>query len=274
MIHTVGSVCKVAQVIQNSPYTGLLGDGSHEGLIRMGGAADWEDLEGQGPNPGLGFKYPRTGVPDGDFVMLYGLSFGGQWNFFGKNQSNHLGVFSGGVGEILLAKFKEASQCPFQVGISDLARYSQDGTEHNPPKFPFKLMMIANSAIKTGQGEHTIDAVHAEIDAIPVGTTLYTTYACQRPEGDESQPSEDLSKCGKPLLLGDVITTSECTTSKYGDESLHIRHQRIEEDWQLESAYFRQGEYRADQACGASVEADKPPTLCTEDGMLGTDSVQ
>lgn len=269
MIHTTGSVCKVELDIKNSPYTGILGNGVQKGLIRMGGALD-PTLMGPGLTPGLGFKFPRTGVPDGDFVMLYSLEWGDQWNFFLNNQSTHLEPV-GGPALVLVVKFREGTQCPYQVGISDLARYSQDGTEHTP-KFPFKLFMVPNTALKTGEGAHTVDAVHAELDAIPKGTTLYTTYACQEPAGDEMKPTEDLSKCGKPLLLGDVVTTSECTTSWYGDTSLHIRHQRIEEDWKLEPSYSKWGQYDAGKACNINLDPDYEAVRCEANGMLETDA--
>jgi len=269
MIHTVGSVCKFElKISDSSPYTGLLSPGTQKGLIRMGGALDPTD----GITPGLGFKLPRSGFPDGDFVMLHSLRAGDQWNFFLNNQSNHLEPVSGGATSVLVAKFKEASQCPYQVGLSDLARYSQDGTIHRSPRFPFKLFMTPNSALKTGTLGETVDAVHSEIDAIPVGSTLYTVYACRNAAGDEYFPSEDMSSCGNPLLLGEVKTTSRCTTSRYGDASLHIRHQRIEEDWQLEPSYLKQGKYDANTACGARVDFRTPPEMCGAEGMMNSDA--
>ena len=83
-----------------------------------------------------------------------------------------------GVAVVIAKKFEDASNCPYQVGLSDFAQYSQGGQESSPPKFPFKLFFVANSNLKTGQGELSIDGVHAELDAIPTGTTLYSMYAC------------------------------------------------------------------------------------------------
>ena len=87
MIHTIGSLCQIKMAIgSSSPYTGLLVPGTHYGFIRMVGAVEF----GDGLTPGLGFKFPRSGVHDGDWVTLYSLAFGDQWNSFGKNQSNHI----------------------------------------------------------------------------------------------------------------------------------------------------------------------------------------
>ena len=268
LIHTVGSICKFdLQISSSSPYTGLLAPGLQTGFIRLGSAAE---PGSDGLTPGLGLKLPRNGVPDGSFVMLNDLGSSGSWNFFLKNMSNHLAPASGFLA-ILAKKFEEASQCPYQVGLSDLAKYSQDGTQHTP-RFPFKLMMIANPAIKTGANGENLDAVHAEMDALPVGTTLYSVYACAEAAGDEMTKPGDLSSCGKPLLLGDLTTSSQCTTSWYGDASFHIRHQRIEEDWQLEPDYMRQGSYDVNQACGKAVTADGAPAKCGTSGMLNDDA--
>lgn len=269
MIHSVGSVCEFEwDISSESPYSGLLGPGTKTGFIRMGGAVDPSD----GLTPGLGFKIPRSGVHDGDWVMLHSLAFGDSWNFFLKNMSNHIAPASG-VTKILAKKFEEASQCPFHVGLSDLARYSQDGVESNPPNFPFKLFMIPNANLQTGRNGQNLDAVHAEIDALPIGTTLYTVYACSKAAGDELDPTIDLSRCGGAMLLGSIVTTKQCTTSWYGDTSFHIRHQRIEDDWLLRPDYMQMESYTATTACDkSSLYADAAPPICgTEGTMLGGD---
>jgi len=270
MIHSVGSVCQFdLDISSNSPFTGLLSPGLKTGLVRMGGAVDADGTPGL--TPGLGFKLPRSGRPDGDFVMLYALSPGDSWDFFKLNQSNHIAPATG-VTKVLASKFLDASQCPYHIGISDLARYDQDGAESSPPKFPFKLLMIKGPSVQTGVKEKTVAAVHEELDAIPVGTTLYTVYACTRPSGTEALPSENLDACGGALLLGAIKTSSKCTTSWYGDASLHIRHQRIEEDWQLEPSFLRAESYSANDACDAQVDKDGAPPACGLDAMLNSDA--
>lgn len=272
MIHTVGSVCQFdLDISSGSPFTGLLSPGLKTGLIRMGGAVD-ANSQGDGMTPGLGFKLPRSGRPDGDFVMLYSLAFGDSWDFFKSNQSNHIATTSG-ASLVLAKKFEDASQCPYQVGLSDLARYDQDGAESNPPKFPFKLLMVKGPTVQTGRKGETVAAVHSELDAIPIGTTLYNVYACTRPSGNEAMPSENLDACGGAVPLGAIKTASKCTTSLYGDEKLHIRHQRIEEDWQLEPSYMKMDSYDADEACGQRVDKNgAPPTCGLTDAMLNSDA--
>jgi len=266
VIHGMGSVCKFnLDVSGESPYTGIFKPGRRTGFLRLGSA----NKASSGITPGLGIKFTRSGVPDGDFVMLHSLEGIQAWNFFSLNQTNHIEPASGVIA-IAAEKFKDASQCPYQVGLSDLATYSQDGGESYPPKFPFKLLAVANPELETGRRGETLDAMHAEIDAIPLGTSVYKLYACAEPSGDEMKPA---GSCGGALLLGDMVTASQCTTSRFGDEKMHFRHQRIEEDWLLEPNFMNSGAYKASVACDASsLSANGAPPICGEEGMLATDA--
>lgn len=49
---------------------------------------------------------------------------------------------------------------------------------------------------------------------IQEGTKLFNIYGLDNPE----------EKGGKWTLLGELVTTSEMTTSKFGDEKLFFRH--------------------------------------------------
>ena len=73
-----------------------------------------------------------------------------------------------------------------------------------------------------------VDDVLADLASFPVGTPLYSVYACGKGAGDaEMAPTTGgvEGACGDALLLGDLVTTTECTASKYGDEKFFIRHQ-------------------------------------------------
>lgn len=270
IIHAGGSVCQFKlDVNLASPYSGILSPGSRSGIIRMGSAADL----GRGITPGVGIKFGRSGVHDADMVFINSLSTGDGWNFFKDSMANHIPTASG-LMLLLVNKFKDASQCPYQVGCSDMARYAQDGTETYPPVFPFKIAIVVNPELSTGNQGEDLDSIHAELDAIPVGTTLYTMYACAEPSGDEMDPGGGLEKCGAPVLLGDIVTTSQCTTSAYGDEYLHFRHQRIEEDWALQPGFMSWGDYTATAACAeSSLSVDGAPEICglEAEGMLASD---
>merc|ERR1712066_225723 len=51
------------------------------------------------------------------------------------------------------------------------------------------------------------------------GVKLYDVYSYESPAS------------GAELMGTLTVTDSDCVSSKYGDEKLFIRHQRIEEDW-------------------------------------------
>eukprot|EP00927_Polykrikos_kofoidii_P061834 TRINITY_DN56661_c0_g1_i1.p1 TRINITY_DN56661_c0_g1~~TRINITY_DN56661_c0_g1_i1.p1 ORF type:complete len:436 (+),score=42.56 TRINITY_DN56661_c0_g1_i1:71-1309(+) len=272
VIHAVGSICQFKfEVTRTSPYTGLLGPGTHEGFIRMGSAADYTH---GGLTPGIGIKFARTGVHSAGFVALNSLDLGQSWNFFKNNLSNHISPPCVETSP-LARKFQQASQCGQQVGISDLARFSQDGTPYASPLFPFKLFLVPSGEVQTPERPKTVDQVHAEMAAFKIGTTLYNVFACSTPTNNEMTPTfGGLAKsCGSHFLLGAIVTTSECTTSKYGDFNFHVRHQRIEEDWRLNPSYLKQ--YDAARACGwqGEVSPEAVPRKCVAPpvGMLQTD---
>lgn len=268
-IHGIGAVCQFTlDVADASPYTGLFSSGKQEGFIRMGSAVDYSN---GGLTPGLGIKFARTGVHSGNYVALHSLDFGQSWNFFGSNVSNHISPPNGITQGLLVKKFNQASQCPSQVGLSDMARYSQDGTEHANPKFPFKLFLVPSEAVQTPTTEKTVDQVNAEMGAFPIGTTLYTAYACGEAAGDEMNPTDGgvEKACGKSFKLGDMVTTTKCTTSAYGDKAFFIRHQPIEEDWQADPSIL--GQYDASKACAWGGKlSPTAPEKCTE-SMLAND---
>ncbi|KAK3232662.1 hypothetical protein CYMTET_56991 [Cymbomonas tetramitiformis] len=200
-IHGVGAVCQFKlDISSESPYTGLLGSGSQNGFIRMGSALTYDE---GGLTPGIGVKFTRTGVHSGNYVALHSLDFGQSWNFFAYNLSNHIAPQHNTEQTLLVTKFQQGSQCAPQC-------------RRRP--------------------QQTNDEVNGEMAAFPLGTVLYTVYACDKSAGDEVEmnPADGgvEKACASPVKLGDMVTTTKCTSSAYGDSKFYIRHQRIEEDWQ------------------------------------------
>lgn len=278
-IHGIGVVCSFKiDNTDESPYTGLFEPGRQEGFIRMGSAVDYSN---GGLTPGVGIKFPRTGRLSGNYVALHSLEFGQSWNFFASNLSNHIPPPSSDLKQkLLVKKFNQASNCAPQVGLSDMARYSQDGKYHNPEslKFPFKLFLVPSEEVQTPATEKTVDQVNAEMTAFPVGTRLYTVYACGKAAGSEMKPTEGgvETVCGMPLKLGDMVTTDKCTSSAYGDKSFQIRHQPVEEDWQVDPSILDQSGYNPYKACDMDgVNPTTPPHRCDRalSGMLSDDVV-
>merc|ERR1711924_558101 len=115
---------------------------------------------------------------------------------------------------------------------------------------------------------------------IPVGSTLYSVYACESAGAHEMTPNTVglEAGCADPVLLGDMVTTSECTSSNYGDSEFFIRHQLVENDWQLNPSLIQGGKtavkgFDATAVCGcawpgcsAPVKADGAPKKCPNYG--------
>jgi len=273
-IHGIGAICPFKMDNSaDSPYTGLFQPGHVEGLIRMGSAVDYSN---GGLTPGLGIKFPRTGRLSGNYVALHSLDFGQSWNFFASNQSNHIpGQPKGIQQKVIIKKFNQASNCPSQVGLSDMATIAQDGSVAASPKFPFKLFLVPSAEVQTPTTPKTVQQVNAEMMSTPVGTTLYTVYACAKAAGAELTPTGSLeADCGEPLKLAAMVTTDKCTSSVYGDKSFQIRHQPVEEDWEADPSILRQEGYNAGVACGwgATEKGIKtPPSRCDMEGEMLSD---
>jgi len=245
-IHTVGAVCDIEFNVGSSVYTGLFGRGSHQGFIRMGTAVEPDD---RGITPGVGFKFPRSGVPSGDFVAMHNTDPGQSWNFFGSNISNHISPTVGKL-KLLSKKFEDATICSTQVGLSNLAMYDQAGNAFTTPKFPFKLFLVPT--VSTRLSPTTVSGYIEQFEQLSVGPTLFDVWACGKPIRDrEAEAAGSVERnCGSPSFLGSMKTTSQCSASDYGDRHFHIRHQLIEEDWQLEPSFLEGS--GAQFACGRS----------------------
>lgn len=264
-IHTVGSICQFSlDVDEGSPFTGLFAPGPKIGFARMGGAIAWEPSS-EGLTPGIGFNFQRSGMFSGSTVALVTLE-AATFNFFQYNFSNHIAEPKSAATLVLAKKFEQASQCPSQVGLSDMASYTQDGVAVPTPKTPFKLFFVPTDEVQRPNTPKSIDDVMADMASFPVGTRLLTVYACARGNGDaELNPTEGgvEQACGEPYLLGDMVTTTACTTSAYGDAKFFFRHQLIEEDWAANPEFLEQ--YDVAAACGypgADLTPDGTPTQC------------
>ena len=127
----------------------MFASGTQSGIIRMGGAKSWTATDAQGYPPGLGIKFARTGIHSGSYVALNGLD-SATWNFMALNFSNHIAAPASAATKFLANKFQQASQCPTMVGLSDMARYGQDGKKvaDADVKVPFKLFLAPTAAVQ------------------------------------------------------------------------------------------------------------------------------
>ena len=121
-IHSVGVTGKVKFVSNgDSQYTGIF-KGAEHGLIRMSSAA--QPSGSQPLAPGFGLKFLRDGVDSANLVAMFGVNgTPGDWNFFEKSFTTHIGAASGAALEAVAAKFSTATDFIQQVGLSDIAKF-------------------------------------------------------------------------------------------------------------------------------------------------------
>jgi hypothetical protein len=236
VIHSVGNHAQIrwiANTAVSSKYTGIIAKGGKFGIIRLSPAAEPEPDKGTDPAncdpqcgfvPGLGIKILRTGVLSGNIFSMYSLVGQPSFNFFRNNFTNHPALSCDdihGSTKLLFNKFKTASNWPTFVGLTQLALYDEDGNVADPPRFPYQLWLVPNAnltnAYPDAPSSNPDKTLAAQLAAIPVGTILYNVFALPNP-WDSAE------------FIGSLQTTSNFTTSNWGDRNMFLEHTRMEED--------------------------------------------
>ena len=139
-IHPVGSVGKVEFVSSSKRYTGLF-QGASYGIVRISLAKKPSESI-MHTVPGMGLKFLRDGIESGSLVSMYSVDGQESWNVFANNWSNHVPGASGAAVKALSAKFATATPNIQQVGLSDMARFGEDGVlvPDNSVNYPYKLV--------------------------------------------------------------------------------------------------------------------------------------
>ena len=262
-VHSVGGVCKFEFEIANSSYTGLLKNGMRRGIMRLGSSVDVSD--NKGIKPGIGVKFLRTNKSSGNFFLMHSLSVIETYDFFSVPVFTHIkplqpkGPDAWKIAEAKKAgikKFEQASNCTMRLGLSDLARYlnctdptfklssminkyifihlfllliqlryDQDGDEIEAKdvRFPFEITFNPTGEVHFKNESSNLEEFSKQWKEIKDRAALYTVIAHDNPN--------DLFPNG--TTLGTIIVDGGCTTSKFGDERLHFRHRRIEDDIQF-----------------------------------------
>ena len=97
-------------------------------------------------------------------------------------------------------------------------RYDQDGNEE-VPIFPYKIALKPTGEVNfRDEPSNNRDFLQQFVDLIPDGTTLYTFITYSDPKdvyGTE---------------MGKLVIVDGCYPTKFGDDELFFKHQRLEED--------------------------------------------
>ena len=231
-IHAYGAMATVKfESTGNHNYTGLF-KGSECGLLRLSVTGDPND---RGFAPGLAWKAFVDGKNSRNVSALYTLS--GQdtnHNFFANELSQYV---SPEVNETLgtTALFSLVTTKPTRMMTSKMAKVTQDGAVEANLKAPTQIYFVPRPEVKnlfsTGAHDFRDDLV-----SIPAGTVLYDIYGTSEEIRHSIIPYFNnryaKSRRNSAVKLGEMSTTSDFTTSAFGDGGVFFRHQRYEDDVQ------------------------------------------
>jgi len=222
LIHSVGVVARATWRALPSPFTGVLGSGCKDVIVRLSLA---HAADASNPYvPAISLKCLRSGLPSGNLFAMYSLQGQDSWNFFKHDLTNHvpdLSANSGIILEKLRARFAEASNYPVMIGLSNLASYSDNGTTVQNPKFPFRVIFHPYRAWHLYYPDsQPFVSFQEQLATTLTPSPLYQIYA-------QIEPDDDLTKF---IQIGQLDLTSTATTSKFGDTLMFFQHTRMEND--------------------------------------------
>jgi len=233
-IHTVGAVGKVEwQSSGDHPYTGVFRGGQH-GLARFSVAKEPKPSV-QAMIPGMGLKFLRDSTDSANLLAMESVQGQQSWNFFKYNFSNHV-PYTGFAFLPVAIKFSKGSKNIRQVGLSDWARFYENGTESVNPIFPYRLRFQPADHLQLPDAY--VRPFTDDLQAIARGSQLFTIYALDQPP--------ELG--GKELEIGKLVLVSDVVTSNWADRSLYFRHQdmaddlRLRPDWNQFTPKFEPGD--------------------------------
>lgn len=226
--HQVGCVGKVKFVSKgNHPYTGIF-KGSDTGIVRLSSTTNPETYGYVSPSMAL--KFLIDGGDSANLVSMYGLD--GQpdeWNFFQHTFTNNALAWSNDFQVMALANhFKRwATDIIQAVGCSNMAVRTQDGSFEKDAKFPFSMTFVPDDELKAHFPNKLVNnnkmGYMDQLKAIPANHKLYKVMALDKPK----------QMGGKLSYIGDLVLDGKMTSSKWGDENLFFRHQKMDDDLEI-----------------------------------------
>jgi len=225
LIHTVGTVGKVQYIsTDDHPYTGVF-RGCDNVLLRPSVAKETDPSKSSAAGaqdnfaPGMGIKWLRDGKPSANLQAMFGVNGQASWNFFKNDFSNHIPAASGAALYALALKFSSATKYIQTMGLRDLALYDCKGNLAAKAKYPFELIFRPHSQLKGKYGDTYTKDYLSQLKEVPTGFDIYDVYAI-----------DDPSKPTVQKKIGSLRTTSQMTTSYWGDESMFFKHNYMDDD--------------------------------------------
>lgn len=224
-IHAVGVVCStVFEADASSPFTGIFQSGSPHSLMRFSLATTPSATT---TTPGIGMKFLRDGVPSGNFVAMPSLEGQQEGNFFHNEFSNHVEEPTSAALKVIARRFERTAKYATFVGLSDIATYDTKGKVEENPVFPYQLTLKPSPIIKEQFKAMKPDSdLQENLTSFNVrGVELFRVYGLPAPGAER-------------VYIGKITATSKFIKSKYGDEKVFFKHQRMIDDFGLKPSWL------------------------------------
>jgi hypothetical protein len=227
-LHAVGSVAKIEFVpASDTPFTGIF-QGARCGLTRLSLTFDPSK---KGVAPGAAFKFFIDGLSSVNFSALPSLRPQGQnYNFFAHPMSNVVPQWSNPGAQLIRWIFKKVTHFPEWISLAELAEVTQAGTSVSVANAPFQVFLVPE--VSNSFSESPTRDVRTDFAKIPVNVVLFKIYvpdATKYKHFDYSKYSEEdrerLRTGAK--YIGKIVTRSKFISSRFGDDVLFFRHERV-----------------------------------------------
>jgi hypothetical protein len=219
LIHTVGAIAQAKFVWSNSyDYTGGF-RGASTALLRFSTATAADD---DSMTAGISIKILRDHVPSGNIIAMWKLDGQQSLNFFEFPFSNRVPEDPNLSFKLRMLgkKFAIASKrFPGSLGLSEFAKFNQDGSQVSSPKFPWSLLFQPNPALSMKmRSNRNTDIPVAVSNALNGSECVYKIFAVREPRVTPLQ------------YLGYMKLESIAHPTKFGDNELFFKHTFINED--------------------------------------------
>lgn len=225
LIHSQGIVSKVNVKITKSLHTGVLNSGCKNAILRLSVAKETK-LKDKSPHgaygnfvPGMALKCFINGLESVNLVAMYDTSGQYSYNFFKHPFTNSFPISepSDYPLKLLAGAFTKVSKYVSSVGVSNWTEVDEQGNSQSNVNYPFRLEFVpTEKAQNLFRDEYTEDFKKIIMNGLKKDSVIYDIIS---------------HRVGyAPEKIGEIVTTSDFTTSYYADRVLFFRHQRIAED--------------------------------------------
>jgi len=227
--HPQGVVAHVEwKATPNNGYTGMLGSGNDQVLMRLSEATNLTDIS-EGLTPSIALKFLVDGKSSLNMFAMQSFVNSESWNFLEPTLSNRLPRFDLNddaqsiMDQTIRKKMVEASRNPFGLAIGHVASVEHNGTilAKEVVKVPYEIRFVSPLRNSLGfSSDKPFDSQGKQVNwfdqlkTIVAGQTIYEVMALTAPE----------ALGGTQIKIGELILKTPLYTSQWGDEKLYFQH--------------------------------------------------